>query len=116
MLGERGDQQCPERRHRLVDRGRQRLDPDRAAAIIQEIQSHPPYNLPGTQVPPSKVFMVYNEEVLAESTAYIGNHLNFLAALEGLGVPEGSKIKNKYEGVKANQTDMAVSAGKMRRP
>ncbi len=89
------------------------VPPEKAVAITQKLQSVPPYNLPGTQVPPSKIFVIYNEEVLAESTAFIGNHLSFLNAMDGLGVPEGSKIKNKYEGVKANRVDIAAIEGEI---
>ena len=91
----------------------QQVPPEKAAAIISQVQSRAPYDLPGTSIPPSKVLVIYNEEVIIESTSFIGDYLNFMTALEGLGFPEGSKIRNKYEGVKANRTEIANLEGEI---
>jgi hypothetical protein len=84
---------------------------DRAAAIGLEARSRPPYDLPGSSVSASKVYVLYNEQVLAEAAAYAGQHMSFMDGLAALGVPEAGKIRNKYDGVKANQIDIAGTKG-----
>jgi hypothetical protein len=84
---------------------------DRVMAISAEAQRRPPYDLPGSRVAASKVYVLYNEQVLGEAAAYTGEYMSFMDALAGLGVPGAGKIRNKYEGVKANRTDIAATEG-----
>ncbi len=88
------------------------IPPQEANGITQEVRTGRPYDKPGRQVPPVKVFRLYNEKVLGEAAGFTGNYMNFLSALDGLA-PEGSKIKNKYEGVKANHNSIAEIEGKI---
>ena len=84
---------------------------DRAMAIGAEAQTHAPYDLPGSRVSASKIYVMYNEQILAEAAAYTGPYMSFMDGLAALGVPEAGKIKNKYDGVKANHMDIAETEG-----
>ncbi|MFO8070468.1 MAG: hypothetical protein R6V85_01220 [Polyangia bacterium] len=88
------------------------IPPQEAMSITQEVRTRRPYDKPGRQVPPIKVFRLYNEKVLGEAAGFTGNYMNFVSALDSLA-PEGSKIKNKYEEVKANHNSIAEIEGKI---
>jgi hypothetical protein len=84
---------------------------DRAMAIGAEAQTRAPYDLPGSRVSVSKIYVLHNEQVLSEAAGYTGQYVSFMDGLAALGVPEAGKIRNKYEGVKANRTDIAETEG-----
>ena len=84
---------------------------DRAAALVEQARSRAPYDLVGTRVATSKIYVLYNDEVLSSAAEYTSDQASLMDAIGTLGAGGSGKIMNKYEAVKTGRAEMAEIEG-----
>jgi hypothetical protein len=84
---------------------------DRAMALGEQARNRAPYDLVGTRVSLGKIYVLYNDEVLAAAAEYTGDLASVMDAVSELGVGGANKIKAKYEAVRTNRSEMAEIEG-----